>query len=62
MDFCPFPIMRESVPVFEAHSLPFLADWESNCGQSQYIGNFARAGVACGVDAVFMEVHDNPAS
>jgi len=30
-------------------------------GQSQYIENFARAGVACGVDAVFMEVHENPA-
>ena len=30
-------------------------------GQGQYIENFARAGVACGVDAVFMEVHDNPA-
>jgi 2-dehydro-3-deoxyphosphooctonate aldolase (KDO 8-P synthase) len=30
-------------------------------GQSEYIEHFARAGVACGVDAVFMEVHDNPA-
>jgi 2-dehydro-3-deoxyphosphooctonate aldolase (KDO 8-P synthase) len=31
-------------------------------GQSEYIENFARAGVACGVDAVFMEVHNDPAS
>src|SRR5947208_476436 len=30
-------------------------------GQSEYIENMARAGVACGVDAIFMEVHDNPA-
>jgi len=30
-------------------------------GQSEYIEPLARAGVACGVDAVFMEVHDNPA-
>ena len=29
-------------------------------GLAQYIESFARAGVACGVDAVFMEVHDNP--
>jgi 2-dehydro-3-deoxyphosphooctonate aldolase (KDO 8-P synthase) len=31
-------------------------------GQSEYIEPLARAGVACGVDAVFMEVHDNPAA
>ncbi|MEO8043205.1 MAG: 3-deoxy-8-phosphooctulonate synthase, partial [Acidobacteriota bacterium] len=30
--------------------------------QAEYIENFARAGVACGVDAVFMEVHDDPAN
>jgi 2-dehydro-3-deoxyphosphooctonate aldolase (KDO 8-P synthase) len=30
-------------------------------GQAEYIEDFARAGVACGVDVVFMEVHDNPA-
>lgn len=29
-------------------------------GLSQYIEPVARAGVACGVDAVFMEVHDAP--
>ncbi|MBD0370710.1 MAG: 3-deoxy-8-phosphooctulonate synthase, partial [Pyrinomonadaceae bacterium] len=29
-------------------------------GLSQYIEPLARAGVACGVDAVFMEVHDAP--
>jgi 2-dehydro-3-deoxyphosphooctonate aldolase (KDO 8-P synthase) len=30
-------------------------------GQSEYIEPLARAGVACGVDAVFMEVHEEPA-
>lgn len=30
-------------------------------GQPQYIEPLARAGVAAGVDGVFMEVHDNPA-
>lgn len=30
-------------------------------GQSEFIEYLARAGVACGVDGVFMEVHDNPA-
>ena len=29
-------------------------------GQAEYIEPLARAGVACGVDAVFMEVHDHP--
>jgi 2-dehydro-3-deoxyphosphooctonate aldolase (KDO 8-P synthase) len=29
-------------------------------GQSEYIEPLARAGVACGVDAVFMEVHEQP--
>jgi 2-dehydro-3-deoxyphosphooctonate aldolase (KDO 8-P synthase) len=30
-------------------------------GDSQFIEYMARAGVACGVDGVFMEVHDDPA-
>jgi 2-dehydro-3-deoxyphosphooctonate aldolase (KDO 8-P synthase) len=29
-------------------------------GQSEFIEPLARAGVACGVDAVFMEVHERP--
>jgi 2-dehydro-3-deoxyphosphooctonate aldolase (KDO 8-P synthase) len=29
-------------------------------GQPQYIEPLARAGVASGVDAIFMEVHDHP--
>jgi 2-dehydro-3-deoxyphosphooctonate aldolase (KDO 8-P synthase) len=32
----------------------------SSGGDRQYIPSLARAGVAFGVDAIFMEVHDNP--
>lgn len=64
VDFRSFPIMREfGVPVvFDVtHSLQLPGGLgKATGGQSQYIENFARAGVACGVDAVFMEVHDNP--
>lgn len=33
----------------------------SSGGQPQFIGPLARAGVAVGVDGIFMEVHDDPA-
>jgi 2-dehydro-3-deoxyphosphooctonate aldolase (KDO 8-P synthase) len=65
VDFRSFPIMRSfGVPVvFDVtHSLQLPGGLgKATGGQSEYIENFARAGVACGVDAVFMEVHDNPA-
>src|SRR5437879_1087504 len=65
VDFRSFPIMRSfGVPVvFDVtHSLQLPGGLgKATGGQSQYIEDFARAGVACGVDAVFMEVHDNPA-
>jgi 2-dehydro-3-deoxyphosphooctonate aldolase (KDO 8-P synthase) len=65
VDFRSFPIMRGfGVPVvFDVtHSLQLPGGLgKATGGQSQYIEDFARAGVACGVDAVFMEVHDNPA-
>ena len=64
VDFRSFPVMRSfGVPVvFDAtHSLQLPGGLgKSTGGQSQYIENFARAAVACGVDAVFMEVHDDP--
>jgi len=64
VDLRSFPVMREfGVPVvFDVtHSLQLPGGLgKATGGQSQYIENFARAGVACGVDAVFMEVHDNP--
>lgn len=66
VDLRSFPIMRSfGVPVvFDVtHSLQLPGGLgKATGGQSEYIENFARAGVACGVDAVFMEVHDNPAN
>ena len=65
VDLRSFPIMRSfGVPVvFDVtHSLQLPGGLgKATGGQSEYIESFARAGVACGVDAVFMEVHDNPA-
>jgi len=64
VDLRSFPIMRSfGVPVvFDVtHSLQLPGGLgKATGGQSEYIENFARAGVACGVDAVFMEVHDCP--
>src|SRR5687768_13679166 len=65
VDLRSFPIMRSfGVPVvFDVtHSLQLPGGLgKATGGQAEYIENFARAGVACGVDGVFMEVHDNPA-
>jgi 2-dehydro-3-deoxyphosphooctonate aldolase (KDO 8-P synthase) len=64
VDMRSFPIMRQfGVPVvFDVtHSLQLPGGLgHATGGQSEYIEPLARAGVACGVDAVFMEVHDNP--
>jgi len=64
VDMRSFPIMGEfGVPIiFDAtHSLQLPGGLgHATGGLSQYIEPLARAGVACGVDAVFMEVHDAP--
>jgi 2-dehydro-3-deoxyphosphooctonate aldolase (KDO 8-P synthase) len=64
VDMRSLPIMRGfGVPVvFDVtHSLQLPGGLGyATGGQSEYIEPLARAGVACGVDAVFMEVHDNP--
>jgi len=64
VDMRSFPIMREfGVPVvFDVtHSLQLPGGLgHATGGQSEFIEPLARAGVACGVDAVFMEVHDCP--
>src|ERR1700687_1730255 len=64
VDMRSFPIMREfGVPVvFDVtHSLQLPGGLgHATGGLSQYIEPLARAGVACGVDAVFMEVHEAP--
>ena len=65
VDFRTFPIMqRFGVPVvFDVtHSLQLPGgQGQSSGGQPEFIPHFARAGVAAGVDGLFMEVHDNPA-
>jgi len=64
VDMRSFPIMNQfGVPVvFDVtHSLQLPGGLgHATGGLSQYIEPLARAGVACGVDAVFMEVHDAP--
>jgi 2-dehydro-3-deoxyphosphooctonate aldolase (KDO 8-P synthase) len=57
-------VMRElGYPVvFDAtHSLQLPGGLgKASGGEGKYIGPLARAGVAVGVDALFMEVHENP--
>jgi 2-dehydro-3-deoxyphosphooctonate aldolase (KDO 8-P synthase) len=64
VDMRAFPMMRQfGYPVvFDAtHSLQLPGAYgDSTGGQSEYVGHLARAAVACGVDGLFMEVHDNP--
>ncbi len=64
VDMRSFPIMGQfGVPVvFDVtHSLQLPGGkGDATGGLPQYIEPLARAGVACGVDAVFMEVHEAP--
>lgn len=64
VDLRSFPVMRSfGVPVIfdVTHSLQLPGGLgKATGGQAEYIEHFARAGVACGVDAVFMEVHNDP--
>ena len=64
VDMRSFAIMREfGVPIIfdVTHSLQLPGGLgHATGGQSEYIEPLARAGVAAGVDAVFMEVHDCP--
>ena len=65
VDFRSFPVMQSfGVPVvFDVtHSLQLPGgQGQSSGGQPQYIPHLACAGVAAGVDGLFMEVHENPA-
>ena len=65
VDFRSFPVMQSfGVPVIfdVTHSLQLPGgQGQSSGGQPQYIPHLARAGVAAGVDGLFMEVHENPA-
>jgi 2-dehydro-3-deoxyphosphooctonate aldolase (KDO 8-P synthase) len=64
VDMRAFPIMREygAPVVFDVtHSLQLPGGLgHATGGQPQYIEPLARAGVAAGVDALFMEVHERP--
>ena len=64
VDFRSFPIMQSfGCPVvFDVtHSLQLPGgQGQSSGGQPQYIPHLARAGVAAGVDGLFMEVHNEP--
>jgi len=44
------------------HSVQLLRARHSSGGQPQFIEALARAGVAAGVDGIFLETHDNPAA
>jgi 2-dehydro-3-deoxyphosphooctonate aldolase (KDO 8-P synthase) len=65
VDVRAFPMLRElGCPVvFDVtHSLQLPGAGDGvTAGQAQYIEPLAAAGVAAGVDAVFMEVHEEPA-
>jgi 2-dehydro-3-deoxyphosphooctonate aldolase (KDO 8-P synthase) len=65
VDMRAFPMMRATgVPVvFDVtHSLQLPGAGNGvTAGQAEYIETLASAGVAAGVDGVFLEVHDNPA-
>ena len=65
VDMRAFPMMRGTgVPVvFDVtHSLQLPGGGDGvTAGQAEYIEPLASAGVAAGVDGVFLEVHDHPA-
>jgi 2-dehydro-3-deoxyphosphooctonate aldolase (KDO 8-P synthase) len=65
VDMRAFPIVREggTPVVFDVtHSLQLPGGGDGvTAGLAQYIEPLASAGVAAGVDGIFMEVHDDPA-
>jgi 2-dehydro-3-deoxyphosphooctonate aldolase (KDO 8-P synthase) len=66
VDFRGFPIMRNfGYPVVYdvTHSIQRPGGLgAASGGDAEFIEYLARAGVACGLDGIFMEVHDNPAA
>ena len=60
-----FAVMRElgyPVVMDATHSVQIPGgQGTSSGGQSQYVPHMARAAAAIGIDALFLEVHDNPA-
>jgi 2-dehydro-3-deoxyphosphooctonate aldolase (KDO 8-P synthase) len=66
VDMRAFPVMREfGYPVVYdvTHSLQLPGgQGHASGGQPEFIETLARAGVAAGVDGVFLETHDNPSA
>lgn len=64
VDMCSLPILRSfGYPVIfdVTHSLQMPGGLgTSTGGRGEFIHHLARAGVACGCDGVFIEVHPNP--
>jgi 2-dehydro-3-deoxyphosphooctonate aldolase (KDO 8-P synthase) len=64
VDMRAFPILRSlGYPVIYdvTHSLQLPGAGDGvTAGQAEFIGPMASAGVAAGVDGIFMEVHENP--
>ena len=64
VDMRSFPMMRSfGYPVvFDVtHSVQLPGGLgDATDGQAEYIEHLARAGVACGLDGLFLEVHDHP--
>jgi 2-dehydro-3-deoxyphosphooctonate aldolase (KDO 8-P synthase) len=65
VDMRSFPVMRQwgwPVVYDVTHSLQLPGgQGTASGGQSQFIEQLARAGVAAGIDGLFLEVHENPA-
>jgi 2-dehydro-3-deoxyphosphooctonate aldolase (KDO 8-P synthase) len=65
VDFRSFPVLKKyGYPVvFDVtHSVQLPGDQgHASGGQPEFIEPLARAGVAAGVDGIFLETHDNPA-
>ncbi len=66
VDFRSFPVMQKTAypVVFDvSHSVQLPGgQGHASGGQPQFIEPLARAGVAAGVDGIFLETHDNPAA
>jgi 2-dehydro-3-deoxyphosphooctonate aldolase (KDO 8-P synthase) len=65
VDMRSFPVMKKTgyPVVFDVtHSIQLPGgQGDSSGGQPEFIEPLARAGVAAGVDGIFLETHDNPA-
>jgi 2-dehydro-3-deoxyphosphooctonate aldolase (KDO 8-P synthase) len=66
VDFRSFPVMEQTgyPVVFDVtHSVQLPGgQGHASGGQPEFIEPLARAGVAAGVDGIFLETHDNPAA